>query len=64
MTTHQATAPCPKCGSWYRNGDECNQCREECDDPAVEDTLTYRQEGRRSEGRGWDKKRHKSTPYG
>ena len=25
--THQASFPCPACGSNYRNGDNCNICR-------------------------------------
>ena len=55
MTTHQATAPCPSCGSWYRDVDMCNVCGKICNDPP-EKEIRYVS---RSTGRIWSKKYHR-----
>ena len=61
ITTHQVEFsghPCPKCGSWYRNGTRCNKCGEECRDKAVFDVM-FSQVGKPMKGKAWDSKQHK-----
>jgi hypothetical protein len=53
----QVTVPCSSCGSWYRRGDRCNLCGQECQAaPEVEHRTTII--GERS-GRQWSSKLHR-----
>jgi methionyl-tRNA synthetase len=53
--THQATAPCPECGSWYRDGDKCNKCGAVVDDKNTEDAKFIC----KTNARQWSKKHHR-----
>lgn len=53
--THQATAPCPNCGSWYRDKEKCNKCGTVCKDPVHEDPRFIP----KTTGRMWSKQHHR-----
>jgi hypothetical protein len=58
----QANCACEQCGSWYRNGDNCNICKTHQPVPqsfyAGSDN-EFSLAGKQSKGRQWDKKKHK-----
>lgn len=60
--TRQADAGCPKCGSFYRNGDDCNKCG--CFAPVPESfysrDIKFQDRGQfQTEARIWSKQDHK-----
>lgn len=54
--TRQDNYPCPKCGSWYRNGENCNKCGKNC--PPKEEIIRASTGAIRT-GRQWSKKFHR-----